>query len=85
MKNAILALGATSLLSVLSAGVAAADPMSMMNGFAACNTTYGQCIKDGTDMMMAATPQEGMSKIQMNMSHAHDCASQLQACYAAVK
>ena len=63
----------TRILSILAAAtmtvgaavsVAQADAMTMMQSYTACNTTYAQCVKDGTDMTMAATPAEGAAKIQ---------------------
>lgn len=84
MKSAIAGLGLASLLALGSAGLANADPMTMMQGFANCNTQYGQCLA-AADYKPAMTPAEGMSKFQMNMSHAEQCASALQACYSGVK
>lgn len=84
MKNVIRGLGVASLLALGSASFAHADPMMMMQGYAACNTSYMQCL-GASDYALATTPQEGMSKIQMNMSHAQQCAAALQACYASVK
>ncbi|MEC9343915.1 MAG: hypothetical protein VYD64_08715 [Pseudomonadota bacterium] len=84
MKSVITGLGLASLLALGSAGVANADPMSMMQGMADCNTGYSQCLAAG-DYSFAATPAEGMSKIQMNAMHAQECASALQACYSSVQ
>ena len=44
--------------------VAQADAMTMMQGYTACNESYGQCLKDGTDTAIAATPAEGVAKMQ---------------------
>lgn len=84
MKNFIRGLGVASILALGSAGVANADAMSMMQGYAACNTGYMQCL-GASDMTMASTPNEGVEKMRMNMSHAQQCASALQACYSAVQ
>lgn len=84
MKNVLRGLGVASLLAFGTAGAAHADPMMMMQGYTACNTSYSQCLAS-SDYTLASTPQEGMSKIQMNAMHARECASALQACYASVK
>ncbi|MCG6857670.1 MAG: hypothetical protein LJE67_06345 [Salaquimonas sp.] len=83
MKSVIKGLGLASLLALGSAGIANADPMMMMQSYAACNTQYSQCLA-ASDYAIATTPTEGMSKFQMNMSHAQQCASALQACYSSV-
>ena len=84
MKSVITGLGLASLLAIGSAGIANADPMTMATGMAACNTAYGQCLA-ASDYTIAMTPAEGLAKLQMNASHAQECASALQACYSSVK
>ncbi len=84
MKNAVRALGFASLMSMAMSGAALADAKMMMDSYVACNTNYSQCVSH-SDMTMATTPQAGAEKIKMNMMHASECATQLQACYAAVK
>jgi hypothetical protein len=84
----------TRILSILAAAtmtvgaavsVAQADAMTMMQGYTACNESYGQCLKDGTDTAIAATPAEGVAKMQSNMQNTMACGEALRACYAAVK
>jgi hypothetical protein len=57
----------------------------MMNGFAACNSSYMQCLQGGTNMTLATTPQAGMSQAQANMQNSMSCGEALRACYAAVQ
>lgn len=86
MKNMIKGLGVAALLTFGAAEMAAAqDAMGMMQAYGACNQQYQACLSGGTDTMMASTPQEGMSKIQMNAQNAQGCASALQACYGSVQ
>jgi hypothetical protein len=84
----------TRILSILAAAtmtvgaavsVAQADAMTMMQGYTACNNSYAQCVKDGTDMTMAMTPAEGAAKMQSNMQNTMACGEALRACYASVK
>jgi hypothetical protein len=84
MKNLFKGIAAASLMTLGTAGFAQADMMSMMQGMAACNTAYGQCMASA-DMMLASSPQEGVAKMQSNMSHAMSCGEQLRACYASAK
>jgi len=84
MKSVITGLGMASLLALGSAGIANAQDMMMVaQTYASCNTQYGQCLA-ASDYTMAMSPQEGMSKIQMNAQHAVDCANALQACYSSM-
>lgn len=84
----------TRILSILAAAtmtvgaavsVAQADAMTMMQGYAACNKSYGQCLRDGTDTALATTPAEGAAKLQSNMQNSMACGEALRACYASVK
>ncbi|MCB1429988.1 MAG: hypothetical protein KDJ66_12825 [Nitratireductor sp.] len=78
MKSIITGLGMASLLALGSAGAANAASMSMA---ADCNTAYAACVA-ASDTSMAATPQDAMSKFQMNTMHVTECNTALQACYA---
>ena len=82
----ILALASAALLTATAAStVAHADAASMMQGYAACNTQYQQCVAGATDMTMASTPQEGLAKMQSNMANGMACGQALQACYMSVR
>lgn len=81
----MLATVSAALLGVAAAAsVANADPMTMMQGFTACNTSYSQCVA-AADMSIAPTPAAGLEKIKMNMMHGSECGKALQACYATVR
>jgi len=81
----MLATVSAALLGVAAAAsVANADPMTMMQGFTACNTGYAQCVA-AADMSIAPTPAAGLEKIKMNMMHGGECGKALQACYATVR
>ncbi len=81
----MLATVSAALLGITAAAsVANADPMMMMQGYAACNTGYSQCVA-AADMSIASTPAAGLEKIKMNMMHGSECGKALQACYASVK
>lgn len=84
MKKTFAALGAAALLAG-SASLAFADAKMMMEGYAACNAGYSQCIKDGVNMSLASSPAAGAEQVKMNMMHSQECASALQACYKGVK
>jgi hypothetical protein len=84
MKNALRGLGVASLLALGSAGFAQADPVTMMQGYTACNTQYSACLAS-SDYALATTPAEGMSKMQMNAMHAQECWKMLLACNSAVR
>ena len=71
-------LGAVSLAQ-------AGDAKMMMEGYAACNAGYMQCVKDGTDLTLAATPAEGAEKIKMNITHGQECGAAYAACSTSVK
>ncbi|GIL00345.1 MAG: hypothetical protein BroJett030_02440 [Alphaproteobacteria bacterium] len=84
MKTMIRGLGVASLLALGSAGLAQADPMTMMQGYAACSTEYSSCLA-AADYALASSPSEGMSKMQMNAQHAQQCFAAWQACASAVR
>lgn len=73
-----LSLGAVSIAQ-------AGDAKMMLEGYAACNAGYMQCVKDGTDLTLAATPAEGGEKIKMNMMHGQECGAAYAACSTSVK
>lgn len=84
----------TRILSTVSAAlitmgaavsIAQADAKMMMEGYAACNSSYAQCVKDGTDLTLAATPAEGAEKIKMNMTRGQACMAAYNACFMSVK
>ncbi|MEZ5792044.1 MAG: hypothetical protein R3D34_15130 [Nitratireductor sp.] len=84
MKNLIKGLGVAALIAAGSFSYAQADAKMMMEGAAACNTSYSQCLMS-SDMKIASTPQEGMDKIKMNMMHSQECGAALRACYSSLK
>ncbi|MEZ5872663.1 MAG: hypothetical protein R3D32_12645 [Nitratireductor sp.] len=85
MTNLIKGLGVATLIAAGSFGIAQAGDMKMMmEGAAACNTSYSQCLS-GSDMSIASTPQAGMDKIKMNMMHSQECGAALRACYSSLK
>ncbi|MFZ1814209.1 MAG: hypothetical protein WBO55_05895 [Rhizobiaceae bacterium] len=85
MKNFVKGLGVAALLAAGSAGFAQAGDMKMMmDGAAACNSSYAQCVS-ASDMTMASTPSEGMNKMKMNMMHGQECGAALRACYGSLK
>lgn len=85
MKNVIKGLGVAAILTFGATEMAAADAASMMQGYGACNSEYQACLSGGTDATLASTPQEGMSKMEMNAQNAMGCAQALQACYGSVQ
>ncbi|MCB1429722.1 MAG: hypothetical protein KDJ48_12345 [Nitratireductor sp.] len=84
MTKMIKGLGVATLIAAGSFGYAHADAKMMMEGAAACNSSYSQCLS-GSDMSIASTPQAGMEKIKMNMMHAQECGAALRACYSGLK
>jgi hypothetical protein len=84
MKKTLFAMGAAALFAG-SATAAFADAKMMMEGYAACNSSYRQCIKDGVNMSLASDPKAGAEQVKMNMMHSQECAAALQACYKGVK
>jgi hypothetical protein len=82
----ILSMVAASAFAFGAAATAAqADMTTMMNGYAACNSSYMQCLQGGSNMTLATTPQAGMSQMQANMQNSMSCGEALRACYASVK
>lgn len=80
-------LAVAGLMALGMAGSAFADghvmtPMSMFQCNTACSQSWSQCVAGGTDMMLASSPEAGMSKMQMNAQNATACAQQAQACYS---
>jgi hypothetical protein len=83
--NRILTLAAASAFIMGATTFAQADAKMMMEAMAACNASYAQCVKDGTDLTLASTPSEGAEKIKMNMENGKSCGEAARACYAAAK
>ncbi len=84
MKKFAAGISTAALIALGTAGAAVADghiAMSPMDKAMACNTAYQACLSGGTDMMMASSPAEGMSKMQMNMQTSMMCGQQLMQCY----
>jgi hypothetical protein len=85
MTRIISTLAAAAMAMGAAVSFAQADAMTMMQGWAACNETYGQCLRDGTDTTLATTPAEGMAKLQSNAANSSACNQALMACYSSVK
>ncbi|MCU0789859.1 MAG: hypothetical protein MUE79_02205 [Nitratireductor sp.] len=85
MTRILSTFAAAAMAMGAATSFAQADPMTMMQGWAACNETYAQCLRDGTDATIAATPAEGMAKMQANMSNGAACNQALMACYASAR
>jgi len=85
MTRILSTIAAAAFAFGAAATVAQADMKTMMDGYAACNASYAQCLKGASDMTMASTPAEGMAKMEMNMKNNMACGEQLRACFSSVQ
>ncbi|MEM7461826.1 MAG: hypothetical protein AAF362_04020 [Pseudomonadota bacterium] len=84
MKKFVAALGVAGLVTAGGISVASAQNpvMNAMQCTAACNSSYGQCLSGGTDVMIASSPQEGVAKLQSNTQNTISCNQMVSQCYA---
>jgi hypothetical protein len=84
MKRTLGLLAAACLISV-SAQLALADSKSLFEGNSACAKAHSQCLREGVDLSLAASPAEGAARLKANMDAISSCDEAARACYEAVK
>lgn len=85
MKRTLGLLAAAAYLTCASAQFALADAKSIFEGNNACAKAHSQCLRDGVDLSLAASPAEGAARLKANMDAIGSCDEAARACYEAVK
>lgn len=84
--NVFAASGEIKITPPVSVSHAMSGTMSeAMSCHASCSRGHMQCLSSGLDYSLVGSPQEGMERMEQNLSTRRECASASYSCHASCR